>query len=224
MQALSVYPNHLKSLLLIADLLLAGGGNEAVPYLARAWRLSGALAPQHIHTIIERRKRVDILEAVRKAAHEVDLSTSITGEGVAVPTVEDRDTHRVVEESQEVTPPEPAPQPTAEEVEVPVEAVTKKDIIRLAAREVYRDGKVTPEEKAHLPPDMPSLPHRSRRNDGHRQRRTRGSGTKRRFWRRFRCQGFVSRRSQDSLSRWQGFARRSKYGHGIGQDFGSFSK
>ena len=145
--ALSVYPNHLKSLLLTADLLLAGGGEEAVPYLARAWRLSGALAPQHIHAIIERRKRNDLLEAVRQAAHEVDLATSVTGEGVAVPKVEDRDTHRAVEESSQVTPPEPAPQPTQEEVEVPVEVVTKKDIIRLAAREVYRDGKVTPEEK-----------------------------------------------------------------------------
>ncbi len=145
--ALAVYPNHLKSLLLTADLLLAGGGDEAVPYLARAWRLSGALAPQHIHAIIERRKRNDLLESVRQAAHTVDLSTTITGEGVAVPKAEDRDTHRAVEESQQVTPPEPAPLPKPEEVEVPCEAVTKKDIIRLAAREVYRDGKVTPEEK-----------------------------------------------------------------------------
>jgi len=141
--ALAIYPNHLKSLLLVADLLLADGGEAAVPYLARAWRLSGSLAPQHIHAVVERRSRQDLLNAVRAAAHKVDLAPPITT--VAEPTVADRDTHQAAASSARVTPAVP-PAP-AVPTEVPVGQVTKEDIIRLAAREVYRDGKVTPEEK-----------------------------------------------------------------------------
>lgn len=86
-RALTLHPDHLDSLLLTADLLLAGGREAAVPFLARAWRVCGALAPRHVHDILTRRCRSDLLPAVRRLAHDDALTA--TDEGGPVPEAKD---------------------------------------------------------------------------------------------------------------------------------------
>lgn len=156
---LAIYPNHLRSLLLMADLLLAGGGDAAVPYLARAWRLAGALTPQHVIAVLERRKRQDLLDEVRVGARTADLAgtqlappeaaaappsspstSSSSPSSVAEPVVP------MVDASVEM--PEPAQAPERSEAgEGTVPSATADDIIRLTAKEIFRDGAVSAEEK-----------------------------------------------------------------------------
>ena len=143
-QALEIYPNHLEGLLTLGDALLADGSLAAISPLSKAWRLSGALAAEHVTAILDKRRRQDlwsnVWERARQAADE-----------------------QVAQEMAKVAPPPSVPEVTAAPqtpVANPVapsvtksshvstcEECTKEDVLRLVAKEVFHDGEITPAEQ-----------------------------------------------------------------------------
>ena len=121
-KALEIYPNNLKALLLLSDLLLKQGlEDNVVQYLARAWRLCGALCPDHVLKVLKRRLKEGLLEEVSQVVKKVERA------------------ERVEKDTQ----PEPSPKPTT----FSCSEITNEEVIRLVARDVFRDGTVSAKEK-----------------------------------------------------------------------------
>ena len=148
-RALEKYPNHLKSLLLLSEMLLVSKEEDrALSFLSRAWRLCGTTAPDLIHGLLERRDLKDLFPKVRESAKDQVLSNGLALDNLEVSEKADEGSKEVFEQSRQFS------RPSARDdgvegaaLDVPVAQVSKEDLVRLAAREVYRDGKVSPEEK-----------------------------------------------------------------------------
>ena len=141
-RALEIYPNHLEAHLNLGDALLADGSNSAITPLSRAWRLSGALAAEHVTAILDKRRRQDLWsnvwerarqEADEKVAAEVQAADeqvvaevqAAGGNGAA---------KRVVSAQAEGT--------RVQKVMVSAcEECTKEDVLRLVAQEVFMTEK-----------------------------------------------------------------------------------
>ncbi len=128
--ALEIYPNHLDALLTLGDALLADGSLAAIGPLSRAWRMSGALAAEHVTAILDKRRRQDLWSNVweRARAQREEQAPPVIESSAAAP------------------------------VEKPVSAVqnnhvlscaecTKEDVLRLVACEVFHDGNISPAEQ-----------------------------------------------------------------------------
>jgi len=67
-RALALYPNHTDTLLTFGEALLMENSLAAVDPLARAWRLSGALAAENVTQLLDRRRRHDLWDVVQERA------------------------------------------------------------------------------------------------------------------------------------------------------------
>ncbi len=120
-EALCLYENNLKALLTKADLLFKEGGeDEVIPLLARAWCLQGALDPEHVVAVLKRRMKTHLYEKISAAAEVVSLK--------------------------ERQPSKPAPK-TQSQKTFSCSEITSEEVIRMAARDVFRDGTVSSKEK-----------------------------------------------------------------------------
>lgn len=153
--ALELYPNHLQSLLLLADVRLSGGRSDVVALLGRAWRLSAALAPRHVFELLHRRRREALLPAIRDEARRcgLDADGPVPGPSSSSPSsppsspLPEAEARETVASIREVAAPAGLEPPAEETPSLDLDPLTREELVRLAAREILRDGRVDPEEK-----------------------------------------------------------------------------
>ncbi len=123
-RALDIYPNHLESLLVLGEALVARGDLAAINALAKAWRLCGALAAEHVTAILERRRRHDLWDTVWEKARTMGREQH--SEQKTEETVIKVIPYENVSKSSECT---------------------KEDVLRIVAEEVFRDGHISAAEQ-----------------------------------------------------------------------------
>jgi tetratricopeptide (TPR) repeat protein len=159
-KALEIYPNHLNSLLLAGEIYLKSDEEKACACLARAWRLSSALNPDKIHLILKNNGKASLLPELRTMASKVSLSTSFDNNLTAGTSVNNLSAGTSVNNTVVAPPLESLKETVFNEkydestephqpelVEARCSELTREGVLRLAVADIYRDGKVTAEEK-----------------------------------------------------------------------------
>jgi len=170
-EGLSIYPNHLNSLLLAGEIYLKSNEEMACKNLSRAWRLSSALNPARIHTILKNAGKESLLPDLRVMASNVQLDTTFGGDksfggktdkpssdsadkpasdSADKPSSDSADKQPAVDSSSTVFNEkydESSDSHQLEVLEVACSELKREDIVKMAAVDIYRDGKVTAEEK-----------------------------------------------------------------------------
>lgn len=153
-RALAIHGDHLRSLLLLAELLLGRGREEeARPLLTRAWELCGATRAELVVSLLERREAEGLLPLLRGEGAE----PSPTQAPVPAPSpspggdfTEKGDVGKKHEETESAGEPPRGglgPDEGTDPVVLPVSEVTARDVLLLAVEDMLADGKVDEGER-----------------------------------------------------------------------------